>query len=137
MLFRSLYSVQKSISFWEGSSCDLFYIYFLHWFTADFYVTGMAINEKSYFTLSAHRPVTFVGVFDAPFELADQAIVKRLDVFYECQVVNTYYNCHQGTNISNGVRASSVVLNRVTLTSGYLRIWTFSSSFVLPGSALP
>ena len=97
----------------------------------------MAINEKSYFTLSAHRPVTFVGVFDAPFELADQAIVKRLDDFYECQVVNTYYNCHQGTNISNGVRASSVVLNRVTLTSGCLRIWTFSSSFVLPGSALP
>ena len=97
----------------------------------------MAINEKSYFTLSAHRPVTFVSVFDAPFELADQAIVKRLDDFYECQVVNTYYNCHQGTNISNGVRASSAVHNRVTLTSGYLRISTFSSSFVLTGSALP
>ena len=92
----------------------------------------MAINEKSYFTLSAHRPVTFVGVFDAPFELADEAIVKRLEDFYECQVVNTYYNCHQGTNISNGVRASSVVLNRVTLTSGYLIIWTFSRSFVAP-----
>ena len=25
--------------------------------------TSLAINEKSYFILSAHRPVTFVGVF--------------------------------------------------------------------------
>ena len=44
----------------------------------------MAINEKSYFSLSAHHPATFVGVFDAPFELADQAIVKRIEDFYEC-----------------------------------------------------
>ena len=35
---------------------------------------SLAINEKSYFILSTHRPVTFVGVFDAPFELADEAI---------------------------------------------------------------
>ena len=37
---------------------------------------SLAINEKSCFILSAHRPATFVGVFDAPFELADEAIVK-------------------------------------------------------------
>ena len=42
---------------------------------------SLAINKKSYFILSAHRPVTFVGVFDAPFELADEAIVKRLEDF--------------------------------------------------------
>ena len=44
---------------------------------------SLAINEKSYFTLnlSAHRPVTFVGVFDAPFELADEANVKRVEDF--------------------------------------------------------
>ena len=41
--------------------------------------TSLAINEKSDFTLSAHRPVTFLAVFDAPFELADEAIVKRLE----------------------------------------------------------
>ena len=78
---------------------------------------SLAINEKSYFTLnlSAHRPVTFVGVFDAPFELADEANVKRVEDFYECQVMNTYHNnyyCHQRTNISNGARTFSVVLNR-------------------------
>ena len=37
--------------------------------------TSLAINEKSYLTLSAHRPVTFVDVFGAPFELADDATV--------------------------------------------------------------
>ena len=36
------------------------------------------------------RPVIFVGVFDAPFELADEAIIKRLEYFYGCQIVNTY-----------------------------------------------
>ena len=58
------------------------------------------------------RPVIFVGVFDAPFELADEAIVKRLEDFCECQVLNTYCNCHQGTNIPNGFRTFSVILNR-------------------------
>ena len=65
---------------------------------------SLAINKKSYFILSAHRPVTFVGVFDAPFELADEAIVKRLEDFYECQAVDTYHNCHEGTSIPNRVR---------------------------------
>ena len=64
--------------------------------------TSLAVNEKSYFILSAHRPVTFVGVFYAPFELADEAIIKRLEDFYGCQVVNTYRNCHQGTKIPSG-----------------------------------
>ena len=61
--------------------------------------TSLTINKKSYFILSDHRPVTFVGVFDAPFELAGEAIVKRLEDLYECLVVNTYHNCHKGTNI--------------------------------------
>ena len=57
--------------------------------------TSLAVNEKSYFILSAQRSVTLVGVFDAPFELADKAIIiKRLEDFYGCQVVNTYR--HQG-----------------------------------------
>ena len=73
--------------------------------------TSLAVNEKSYFILSAHRPVTFVDVFDAPFELADEAIIKRLEDFYGCQVVNTYRNCHQGTKIPNGGRTFSVILN--------------------------
>ena len=44
--------------------------------------TSLAVNEKSYFILSVHRPVTFVGIFDAPFELAGEAIIKRLEDFY-------------------------------------------------------
>ena len=44
--------------------------------------TSLAVNEKSYFILSAHRTVIFVGVYGAAFELADEAIVKRL----QCQV---------------------------------------------------
>ena len=43
--------------------------------------TSMAINEKSYLILSAHRPVIFVGVFGASFELSDEAVVKRLEDF--------------------------------------------------------
>lgn len=88
---------------------------FLHLLSAlVLWILGRCLNEKSYFTLnlSAHRPVTFVGVFDAPFELADEANVKRVEDFYECQVMNTYHNCHQRTNISNGARTFSVVLNR-------------------------
>ena len=46
--------------------------------------TWLAIDEKLHFILSAHCPVTFVGAFDAPFKLADEAIVKRLEDFYEC-----------------------------------------------------
>ena len=61
--------------------------------------TLLAVNENSYFILSARRAVTFVGVYDARFELADEAIVKRLEDLFECQVVNTYRNRHQGTNI--------------------------------------
>ena len=52
--------------------------------------------------------VIFVSVYDAPFELADEAIVKGL----ECQVLNTYRNIHQCSNIPNGrgFRTFSVIL---------------------------
>ena len=56
--------------------------------------TSLAINAKSYFTLSAHCLIAFVCVFDAPFELADEATGKRLEDFYECQEVNACHNCH-------------------------------------------
>ena len=41
--------------------------------------TSLSFNEKSYFILSAHRPVTFAGVFEAPFEDADDPIVVILN----------------------------------------------------------
>ena len=52
--------------------------------------TSLAVNEKSYFILSVQQATIFVSVYDAPFELADEAIVKGL----ECQVLNTYRYCH-------------------------------------------
>ena len=66
--------------------------------------TSLAVDEKSYFILSVHRSVTFVGAIHAPFELADEAIAKRLEDFYECQVMVMSRNNHQGTNIPDGVR---------------------------------
>ena len=44
--------------------------------------TSLAVNQKSYFILSFHRPVIFVSVYDSPFELADEAIVKDSNVKY-------------------------------------------------------
>ena len=38
--------------------------------------TSLAVDEKSHFILSAHRSITFVSAFDAPFKLAYEAIVK-------------------------------------------------------------
>ena len=90
--------------------------------------TSLAVNEKSYFILSAHRPVTFAGVFDLPFEDADDAIVKRVKDFYGCQVMNTDRNYHQGTNIRKGVRTFSVILNRhlpATLRFGRFQVGLF------------
>ena len=55
-------------------------------------------------------------------------IVKRLEDFYECKVVNTYHNCHQGTNIPNGIRTFSVILNRhlpATLRFGRFQVCLF------------
>ena len=40
--------------------------------------TSLDVNEKSFIFLSAHRLVIFVSVYHALFELADEAIVKRL-----------------------------------------------------------
>lgn len=74
--------------------------------------TSLAVDEKSHFILSVQCPVTFVGAFDAPFKLADEAIVKRLEDFYECQVMVMYRGKHQGTNIPNVVRTFSVILKR-------------------------
>jgi len=90
--------------------------------------TSLAVDEKSHFILSAHCPVTFVGAFDAPFKLADEAFVKRLEDFYECQVMVMYRSKHQAANIPNGVRTFSVILKRhlpVSLRFGRFQIRLF------------
>ena len=38
--------------------------------------TSLDVNEKSFIFLSAHRPIIFVSVYHARFELANEAIVK-------------------------------------------------------------
>ena len=72
---------KKGFSICERSSCHLFFTYFLFLF-CKFYIAGC--QRKILFHFIGHRPVTFVGVFDAPFELADEAIIKRLEDFYGC-----------------------------------------------------
>ena len=116
---------KKSISFCEGSYVTFSTATFCTRFVNS---TSLPVNEKSYFILSAHRPGNFVGVFYARFELADEAIVKLLEDFNERQVVNTYRNCHQGTNIPNGIRTFSVILNRhlpATLRFGRFQVRLF------------
>ena len=86
---------------------------------------SLAINKKSYFILSAHRPVTFVGVFDAPFELADETIVKRLEDFYECQVVDSIIIAMREQVFPTEYETFSVILNRHLLLPNDLGVFKF------------
>ena len=63
-----------------------------------------------------------------PLNLLMRLFFKRLEDFYGGQEVNSYRNCHQRTNIPNGVRTFSVVLNRyfpVTLRFGPFQVRLF------------
>ena len=50
--------------------------------------------------------------FDAPHELPDEPIVQRLQDRFQCTVVNTRRNKHQGTDIPNGIRTYSVIMRK-------------------------
>ena len=53
-----------------------------------------------------------MAVFDAPHELPDEPIVQRLQDRFQCTVVNTRRNKHQGTDIPNGIRTYSVIMRK-------------------------
>ena len=48
----------------------------------------------------------------APHELPDEPIVQRLQDRFQCTVVNTRRNKHQGTDIPNGIRTYSVIMRK-------------------------
>ena len=60
---------------------------------------GLCVKEKSYYIQSSFRRITYVAVSDAPRERPDQPIVQRLQDRFQCTVVNTRRNKHQGTDI--------------------------------------
>ena len=68
----SQFAKEVHVTFSSPTFCSCFVIY----------IAGC--QGKILFHFIGHRPVTFVGVFDAPFELADEAIIKRLEDFYGC-----------------------------------------------------
>ena len=49
-------------------------------------LSSLTINSESYAIQDIDRPLTFLTVYDAPFELSDWAIVKRITPF--CNVVH-------------------------------------------------
>jgi len=55
-------------------------------------------DNQSYAIQDIDRPFTFLTVYDAPFELSDWAIIKRLAPF--CEVINY---CHGRFNFAPGV----------------------------------
>ena len=46
----------------------------------------LTVGEHSYATQDIDRPVTFLTIYDAPSELSDLAIIRRLEPF--CEVVH-------------------------------------------------
>ena len=49
-------------------------------------LNALAVGEHSYATQDIDRPMTFLTIYDAPFELGDLAIIRRLAPF--CEVVH-------------------------------------------------
>ena len=73
---------------------------------------SLRVKEKSYYIESSFRRITYVAVFDAPHELPDERIAQHLQDRFQCTVVNTRRNKHQGTDIPNGMRTYSVVMRK-------------------------
>ena len=73
---------------------------------------SLRVKEKSYYIQSSFRRITYVAVFDAPHELPDEPVVQRLQDRFQCTVVNTRRNKHQGTDIPNGIRTYSVIMRK-------------------------
>ena len=70
------------------------------------------LRRNRIYIQSSFRRITHVAVFDAPHELPDEPIVQRLQDRFQCTVVNTRRNKHQGTDIPNGIRTYSVIMRK-------------------------
>ena len=68
-------------------------------------LNAISIDSESYAIQDIDRPLTFLTIYDAPFELSDWAIIRRLTPF--CEVVNFRrgkfeFDC--APNVYNGLR---------------------------------
>lgn len=67
----------------------------------------MLIDSQHYAIQDIDKPLTFLTVYDAPFELSDLAIIKRLSPF--CEVLHYRRGKHSyALNVYNGLRPHRV-----------------------------
>ena len=66
-------------------------------------LNSLQINSENYALQDIDKPLTFLTIYDAPFELSDLAIIKRLTPF--CEVLHYRRGKHSlAPNIHNGLR---------------------------------
>ena len=95
--------------------------------------SSFVTHRRSYAPDDSERPLTFLTVYDAPYELPDAAIIYRLAPY--CKVVwyrrGTYKN-HDG--VFNGLRHFCMRVNFAILS--YLRFGKFSLRLYHEGQTL-
>ena len=66
-------------------------------------LNSLQVNSENYALKDIDKPQTFLTIYDAPFELSDLAIIKRLTPF--CEVLHYQRGKHSlAPNIYNGLR---------------------------------
>lgn len=66
-------------------------------------LNSLHVNSENYALQDIDKPLTFLTIYDAPFELSDLAIIKRLAPF--CEVLHYRRGKHSlAPNIYNGLR---------------------------------
>ena len=66
-------------------------------------LNSLQVNSENYALQDIDKPQTFLTIYDAPFELSDLAIIKRLTPF--CEVLHYRRGKHSlAPNIYNGLR---------------------------------
>lgn len=66
-------------------------------------LNSLHVNSENYALQDVDRPLTFLTIYDTPFELSDLAIIKRLAPF--CEVLHYRRGKHSlAPNIYNGLR---------------------------------
>ena len=66
-------------------------------------LNSLHVNSENYALQDIDKPLTFLTIYDAPFELSDLAIIKRLAPF--CEVLHYRQGKHSlAPNIYNGLR---------------------------------
>ena len=97
-------------------------------------LNSITINNESYAIQDFNRPLTFLTVYDAPFELRDWAIVKRLAPF--CEVIHYRRGRFDYVpNIFNGLRHYRVRI--IKPVPNFLRFGKYQVFIKYAGQPLP